>query len=157
MSEPRAFAPLATLLATVDPAPAPAPVRIYEDPTEAMNLGDMPCIVLGIAPNTEHGWTLETLGQPGLGQHRYTIALWAILGARDVDLGELHAQVKHWPRALAVALGQDLTLGGAVSQIGYDDNRLFTYRTGAIPWGDGLYYGLTILLPIRELVHQTFR
>lgn len=158
MSEPRAFGPLATLLATVDPAPAPAPVRIYEDPAEAMNLGDVPAIVLSIAPGMEHAWRQEALGQPGLGQHDYTIAIWCILGTRNTDLGELYAAAKYWPRAVAKVLGENLTLDGTVVSLGFrNENRLFTYRIGPIPWGSDLYYGLTMLLPTRENVQQTFK
>ena len=157
MSEPAAFAPLATALATLDPSPAPAPVRIYADPAESMSLGDVPAIVLGIAPGIEHAWRQEAFGYPGLGQHDYVIAIWCILGMRASDLGEVYALAKYWPKALARVLGANLTLGGAVQSLGYrEENRLFTYRIGPIPWGDGIYYGLTALLPIRENVSQTF-
>lgn len=141
---------LAAKLQTCDPAPA----RVYANPAEAVSLGDFPCIVLGLAPNQENSWNMESLGQ---GRNDYTVAMWVFVGSRQTGLQELYGRILPWPKAIADVLVADMTLGGQVAFIGdaQNSNNFFKYSPKIIPWGDGNYFGLEILLPVTERGVQT--
>lgn len=150
MSLQTTLAALAARLQQIDPAVLTANHRIYPDPAEAVSLGDFPALVLAEAPQVQHIWRQEAFG---LARHDYTIALYIFVGARQTGLAELHSRVLVWPQALATVLFADLTLGGAMHQIGAgDSDQLFTYTIGPINWADGEYFGLKCLLPVTEKI-----
>lgn len=136
---------------------SPAVPIVYDNPAEAVSLGNFPCIVLALAPGDQarHEWRRKA-GHIGI--HKYEAALWLFVGSRQAPLPELHARILSWPSALADALAPHLTLDGAVSFIG-DGNPtglLFSYQIGPIEWGDGVYFGLRATLPVSEVVQQAF-
>jgi len=150
-----AIAKLATLLPSADASPQPALRRVYSDPAEAVNVADMPSIVMGLSAIQPERYTEEALG---LMRHDYTIALWLFLGFRQTPLPELHSRALPWSLAITTVLAANLTLGGVVNQLGPGsfDQPLITFRAGPINWGfDGngaplVYWGLTGQLPIVE-------
>ncbi len=136
------------------------PEIAYTDPRDAVNLGNFPCIVSALAPNIEN--TLRITAEPdpqidesGLLRDEYTVALFVFLGNRTQPLNEVHAKAKPWAQAIAKVLAKDLTLGlnGTfldVRDAGGGDPILFRYKVGAIAWSDGIYFGVTLLLPVVE-------
>jgi hypothetical protein len=126
--------------------------KVYADPKEATSLGEFPCAVLSLAPNVAHTWGTEAAGAgSGLAEHDYTIVIWLFTGARETPIGELHSRTLPWSEAVFRALVADITLSGAVIQMGAGDSPdFFTYMIGPIDWGAGNYFGLKILLPVVE-------
>lgn len=141
---------LTNALYAVDPTPE-APIRagcIYQNPRESIVMADLPSIVICMAPGQTHAWNTEALG---LARHDYVLSLYVFLGMRQTPLSELHARALPWPEAMMVVLANNLTLGSRVDQIGNGQGpQLFTYKLGPIPWADGTYWGITVLLPIVE-------
>lgn len=154
MPRPLGLTELATVLATTDATPEPAFRYIYENPAEAVNLEDFPIAVICLMPGAEQAWRMESMGQPGEIQHDYVAAVYVLLGMMGTGLEELHERAALWPQALAVALAAHLKLGQArIVKIGYrEDNKLFTYKMGPIEWGKQIYFGLTLTVPMRELI-----
>jgi len=152
MTVPATLAALQTRLLTITPPNPPGgTLTVYADPREAVSVANFPSIVLALAPQVDNA---AGAGALGLGRDDYTVAMYVLVGPRQMALNELHARVIPWPRLLLAKLAADLTLGGLVSFIGYgfqtDDYRLFSYRIGAIPWADGMYFGVKALLPVVE-------
>ena len=152
MTVPVTLAALKTRLLTITPPNPPGgALTVYPDPREVVTVANFPSIVLALAPQVEMA---AGAGALGLGRDDYIIAMYVMVGPRQMALNELHARVIPWPQLLLAKLAADLTLGGAVQFIGYGfgagDYRLITYRIGAIPWGDGMYFGVKALLPVVE-------
>lgn len=142
------------LLAITTPQP---PVKVYADPKEATSLGELPVIILALAPGVEHVWATEAMGGgSGMAEHDYTVAIYVLLGSRGTPLGELHSRSLLWPEAVFRALVADVTLGGAVTIIGDGNSAgLFRYTIGPITWPSGenltgSFWGLKCLLPVVE-------
>lgn len=129
-----------------------SPKKVYADPKEATSLGEFPCIVLSLAPGVVHTWGTEAAGGgSGLAEHDYTVAIWVMLGARATPLPELHSRTLPWPEAVFRALVADITLGGAVIQLGAGGDPTFlTYQIGPLDWGDQEFFGVKLLLPVVE-------
>jgi hypothetical protein len=143
---------LAARLATI--TSPQALTSIYADPKEAVSLGEFPCMLLALDPLLPHNIVEETVGQPGLMRHDYTVAGFLFVGQRNTPLAELHSRVLPWPEAIGKALIADLTLGGAVAFIGFGDDtrRLYTYQIGPIAWADGEYWGIKWQIPVTEKI-----
>ena len=139
---------LAARLRTVNPAPEPVPQAVHPDPKGALSLSEFPAIVLALSPTAQHSWGLHG---NDLARHRYTVGIWVFLGApAATKLAELHGRALRWPEALATVLLGDITLGGAVDQIGADGDQFFTYTIGPIRWGGNDYFGLSLQLEVQE-------
>lgn len=141
---------IAAILRTVDPAPEPPPMTVYEDPKGALSLAEFPAIVIALSPTATHqiGFQAE-----GLGRHTYTLGIWVLVGAASAaKLPELHSRVLPWPSAIATVLMADITLGGTVDQLGDTSGgeTFFTYQIGLIKWGKEDYFGVTIELGVQE-------
>ncbi len=128
------------------------PKKVYADPKEATSLGEFPCIVLSLAPGVAHSWGTEAAGGgSGLAEHDYTVAIWVLVGARATPLPELHSRTLPWPEAVFRALVADITLSGAVIQLGRGDSpEFFTYQIGPLEWAGQEYFGVKCLLPVIE-------
>jgi hypothetical protein len=149
MTVPDTFAALqAQLLANLSPTPQ----ALYSDPPEGITIADFPAIILALAPGMTHSWGTEAMGgNSGLGLHVYTIAIYYLAAARQSGLEQAHSLTLPLSEQLFDALGKDVTLSGAVTQIGdRNGTDLFTYVAGPLTWGDGTYYGIKALLPIEE-------
>ena len=156
MSVSATLATLRTKILTVNPAPQPQPAVVFADPAEAVNLGEFPAVILALAPEVDHRWFQESVGNPGAGLHEYEVLIYILVGARSEGLPALHSKVLPWPKALADVLIADITLGDQVTFIGDPEGRgLFRYRTGVIQWADGLYFGMKVWLKVSELHSQT--
>lgn len=129
-----------------------SPKKVYADPKEATSLGEFPAIVMALAPGIAHSWGTEAAGGgSGLAEHDYTIAIWVFLGTRGTPIGELHSRSLPWPEAVFRALVADITLSGAVIQLGRGgDPEFLTYQIGPLEWGDQEYWGVKCLLPVVE-------
>jgi hypothetical protein len=129
-----------------------SPKAVYSDPKEATSLGEFPCIVLSLAPGIAHSWGTEAAGGgSGLAEHDYTVAIWVMLGARGTPIGELHSRTIPWSEAVFRSLVADITLSGAVIQLGRGDSTEFlTYQIGPLEWGDQEFWGVKCLLPVVE-------
>jgi hypothetical protein len=153
------IAALQTKLKAVDPATVDSTTDqiplavIYTDPKEAVNLSEFPLAILYLAPQTQHSIMQEAVSYA---VDHYTIRIQLFLGDRNTGLEELHQRVLPWPRAIATTLLADLTLGGAVQYIGSsspganEDGKFFDYNYGPKQWGDSMYFGYTIDLPVCE-------
>jgi hypothetical protein len=156
MSVSETLATLRTKILTVNPAPQPAPLNVFADPAEAVNVGEFPAVILALAPEVDHEWQQATAGGASLGEHDYEVMIYILVGARSEGLPALHSKVLPWPKALADVLIADITLGGTVSFIGDAERaRLFRYRIGQIAWADGIYFGLKVWLKVQEMHSQT--
>lgn len=136
-------------------AMSPAPQKVYSDPQEAANLGDFPCVIMTLAPQMDMLWAQMDLGQ---GRHDYTLAIYWLVGSRTLTpLPVLHSLVLPWVRPIADVIAADVTLAGAVTMLGNEQipGQYFKYQVGSWAWGDGVYFGLRIMLPVTELVQQT--
>lgn len=139
------FAALAAVLRTITSPQAFA--KVYTDPKEAVSLGEFPCAVLALAPQVDH---LQRAFSYDTRVHDYTVCVYVFLGARNTPINELHSRALPWSDAIAAAINADTTLGGAVQAAGaVSDDVLFRYRIGPIPWADGVYFGLRIMLPVQ--------
>lgn len=129
-----------------------SPKKVYADPKEATSLGEFPCIVLTEAPGQTHSWSTESAGGgTGLAEHDYTVAIWCFLGARTTPVNELHSRTIPWSEAIFRALVADITLSGAVIQLGRGDSTEFlTYQVGPLEWGGQEFWGVKCLLPVIE-------
>lgn len=154
MAKPKGLTELATYIALADPSPQPALRHVYGNPAEAINLEEFPVAVIALMPGAEQAWRMESMGQPGEIQHDYIASVYVLLGMMGTGLEELHERAAYWPEALATALVAHLKLGqAAIVKVGYrEDNKLFTYKVGPITWGKQLYFGLTLTVPMRELI-----
>lgn len=131
------------------------PQKVYSDPQEALNLSVFPCVVMTLAPQLDMLWYQKDLGQGG---HDYTLAIYWLVGSRTLTpLPVLHSLVIPWVRPVADVIAADVTLGGAVTMLGSEQTpgQYFKYQVGSWAWGDGVYFGLRIMLPVTELVQQT--
>lgn len=130
-------------------------VRVYDNPAEAVSLGDFPCAILGLAPQVNHTWGRKALQ---LGVHKYTINVWLFVGSRQNSLPRLHERILGWPQAVADVILADQTLGGAVAYTGDGGatGELFRYQVGEIVWADGAYFGLQFYLPVAQTRAQVF-
>lgn len=147
------LAALATRFSAIDVTGQADPARVLTTLKEAVNLADFPVVVLHkAAGNTEHVLAQETLGSPGLAQHRYLVQFYILVGGSQLPQAEAVDRLQPWGQALLVALLADQTLGGAVAFIGDDaTGELCTYQEGLIPWIDQKqYWGLKGLLPVTE-------
>jgi hypothetical protein len=141
---------LAVLMATVNPTPEPAPVRVLANPREAVQLADFPCVVMGLAP----GETQIISGFGGqFSRHDYKLHIYYFVAGKITPLAEAHARVLPVPQAVANVLFANIQLGGIVDHLG-DESGLLTYQVGMIAWGDGEYFGLTFTLPVTEKTGQ---
>jgi hypothetical protein len=134
-----------------------APVKVYADPKDATSLGEFPAIILAEAPGVEHVWGTEAMGGgSGVAIHQYTVAIYVFLGSRQSPLNELHSRSLGWSEAIFRALVANVTLSGAVIQLGDGlSNALFRYTIGPLIWpaGENLtasLWGLRCLLPVVE-------
>ncbi|MBK9711561.1 MAG: hypothetical protein IPO81_09595 [Kouleothrix sp.] len=144
----RTITKIAARLRTIDPSPQPPLQTVYEDPKGAIALNDFPCIVIALSPSARHSWGLHGMD---IGRHRYTLAIWVLIGQLNLaQLPELHSRILPWPSALAKALLSDITLGGAVDQIGKDGDVFFDYTVGPLKWGGGDYFGIAAELEVQE-------
>lgn len=141
------FTALANKLQTVNPAPQPAPVRVFANPAEAVSLADFPCIVLKLADGQRSKWATPA---NGLGRNDYVVSALVFVGARTTGIAELYSRVLPWPKAIADVLLSDITLGGQVEFLGNYDGGFFQWSARLIKWGDGVYYGLEFLIPVCE-------
>ena len=150
MSVSTALAAIRTRLLTITSPQTPK--KVYADPKEATSLGEFPCIVLSLAPGVAHSWGTEAAGGgSGLAEHDYTVAIWVMLGARATPLPELHSRTLPWPEAVFRALVADITLSGAVIQMGRGDSpEFFTYQIGPLEWAGQEFFGVKVLLPVVE-------
>ena len=142
-------AKLATLSITYANGDVVTP-RVFADPAEAINLGDFPVIVLGIAPEERHQWTRKAVGT---GLHRYTVAIWVFVGARQTELPELHSRAIRWVEPISDLLLADQRVNNSAAYIGEGGavGKLFDYIIyPAQEWADGVYFSLTFLLPVSE-------
>jgi hypothetical protein len=131
------------------------PQMVYADPQEAMSLSNFPEVVMTLAPQVDMTWYQKDLGQGG---HDYTVAIYWLVGSRTLTpLPVLHSLVLPWIRPIADVIAADVTLGGAITMLGSEatPGQYFKYQVGSWAWGDGVYFGLRILLPVTELVQQT--
>jgi len=128
------------------------PKKVYADPKEATSLGEFPSIVLSLAPGLSHSWGTEAAGGgSGLAEHDYTVAIWVFLGARATPLPELHSRTIPWSEAVFRALVANITLSGAVIQLGRGDSpEFFTYQIGPLEWAGQDFWGVKVLLPVIE-------
>lgn len=145
MSDPldTVFANLAATLAAITD---PATPRVYADSAEAVSLPDMPSIVLLLTPGAPQVWQR-------MAHDHYSCQLQLqatiVIGIRATGLPELNSRCRPWPRAVAKALANDPTLGGACLVLANPGAPpLATFRVGPIPWGDGSYYGVTATIPV---------
>lgn len=140
---------VAAILRMVDPTPEPPPMVVYEDPKGAISLGEFPCIVIALSPTATHQIAFQGAD---IGRHNYTLGIWVMVGALNAtNLPELHSRVLPWPSAIATALMADITLSGAVDQIGdTGGDSFFTYKIGPIGWGKSEYFGVSIELGVQE-------
>ena len=150
MTVANTLAELRTRLLTITSPQTPK--KVYADPKEATSLGEFPCGVLALAPGVSHSWSTEAAGGgTGLAEHDYTVVLYWFVGARATPLPELHSRVIPWPEAIFRCLVRDITLAGAVIQLGRGDSTEFlTHQYGPIDWGEQQLWGLKILLPVIE-------
>lgn len=130
--------------------------KVYEEPKWATSIGEFPCAILSLAPQTAHTISEETGGSAGLIRHDYTIRIWLFLGQMQTPIGELTDRADQWPEALMVALADNLTLNDTVQHIGNGIDQLCTYQIGPMQWGlehnQPAYFGLRIDLPVTELL-----
>jgi hypothetical protein len=147
MSIANTLSALKTRLEAVDPNPQPVPAAVFADPKEATSLAEFPCIILAVAPQKENSVWFEA---PQNGSDRYTVAMYVLLGSRETDLPELHQRCLPWSRAIAKVLFADMTLGGQVQFIGDGEGKMFDWQSGPIAWGDEVYFGLKVFLPVME-------
>jgi hypothetical protein len=150
MTVANTIAQLRTRLMTITSPQSPK--KVYADPKEATSLAEFPAIVLALAPGIAHSWSTESAGGgTGVAEHDYTVAIWVFLGARGAPIGELHSRTIPWSEAVFRALVADITLSGAVIQLGRGDSTEFlTYQIGPLEWGDQEYWGVKCLLPVIE-------
>jgi hypothetical protein len=129
-----------------------SPKKVYADPKEATSLGEFPCIILSLAPGVVHTWGTEAAGGgSGLAEHDYTVAIWVMLGARATPLPELHSRTLPWSEAVFRALVANITLSGAVTQLGDGSSpAFFTYQIGPLEWAGQEFFGVKVLLPVIE-------
>ena len=156
MTVPAVFTTLGAKLLTVNPTPATALTRMLTNLSNRFGPGDCPVGLIRFAADTDNEVSSETLGQPGLVRHKYSLRVLIFLGVLTGPdmLDQDHELAKPWPQALAVTLAADMTLGNTVAFIGDDVTlKLFTYRIGVMPWlGDVNYFGLTVTLPVTEKI-----
>lgn len=130
---------LAAVLATTSPAPA----RVFANMTEAVNLADFPCIVIGQPDRVRNTWTVTNRGWK---QHEYTLRLWIFVGSlAATPFDQLNDRAVLWPDRLGVVLTPDALKisGSALTGTNAGDQIVIAYSKGQIEWGDGnAYYGL---------------
>jgi hypothetical protein len=147
-----ALTALRTRLLTITPPADPGgTLQVYADPRDAISGGNFPCIFLALAPQVDHAWNIETLGQPGYGRHDYLAALYLSVALTSMPLNQRHARILPWPELIMRALAANVTLGGYVHHIGDETTgKLWTYRVQSTQWADGSYWGLRGLVPVTE-------
>jgi hypothetical protein len=154
MSVQTTLAALASRLESI--ASPQALAKVYADPREATSIGEFPCAILAQAPDVEASWHLEAAGEPGLGRHDWTAAIYLLIGARESPLPELHGRAIQWAQPIADVLLAEMTLGGVIEFLGDGQStQLFRYRIGPIMWANIQYWGIRLWLPVTEKYQQT--
>jgi hypothetical protein len=140
--------PVFTALAAALRQTSPAPAVVFEDPSQAVAIGAMPCFILVQQTNADHIW--RTFDYNGT-QPTYTITAFLLIGSNQTPLPILHAASvpSLWPRQVNAVLARDITLGGTVMCVG-NGTEFFRYRVGPIRWGESLYWGIRFNIPIQE-------
>lgn len=157
MSITSTLSSIATLLLTANPTPQSALTRVITTDTEYTPEADFPMAVVRLPYESQMLFRSETMGNPGLLRHVYSLEIVVFVGALETPLTELSARLNPWPLAIAKVLAANQTLSGGVTFIGAGDSDLLIDCTiGAFQWIDGTpYYGLRFTLPITEKVSTT--
>lgn len=136
-------------LVNVFSAMTPTPNIVYDVPQEDVSVAEFPMILITLAPQANHSWSLEA---SNYGRHTYNLVIYVFTGMRNTGISHLYEQILDYPLGLATALFADMTLGGHVTFIGSGSGQLFDYRYGEIVWGESRLWGLVINLQIVEKV-----
>lgn len=127
----------------------PTPNIVYDVPMESVSLAEFPMIMVTLAPQATHTWTLEA---SGYARHTYTLVIYVFTGIRNEGVTQAYQEILDWPLGLAEVLFANMTLTGNVTFIGAGNGQLFDYRYGEIVWGESRLWGLVINLPVVEKV-----
>ena len=136
-------------LVTILQSMTPAPHVVYDIPMESVSLAEFPMILITLAPQANHTFSLEA---SGYARHTYTLTLYVFTSIRNQGVNSAYAEILDWPVGLATALFRKMTLGGNVTFIGAGNGSLFDYRYGEIVWGESRLWGLVINLPVVEKI-----
>lgn len=136
-------------LATVFAGMTPTPHVVYDIPREDVSVAEFPMVLLSLAPQANHSWTLEA---SNYARHTYTITVYVFTGMRNSGVNHVYESILDWPLGLATALFADMTLGGNVTFIGSGAGQLFDYRYGEIVWGESRLWGLVFNLQVVEKI-----
>jgi len=130
-------------------AMTPTPNIVYDIPQEGFSVAEVPMVLVTLAPQANHTWTLEAANYA---RHTYFLTVYVFLGMRNEGVSGAYQRVLDWPVGLATALFRDMTLGGNVTFIGSGAGQLFDYRYGEIVWGESRLWGLVINLQVVEKI-----
>lgn len=126
----------------------PTPNVVYDLPMEDVSVAEFPMIMVTLAPQANHVWTLEA---SNYARHTYTLSVYVFTGLRNEGVYHAYQEILDWPEGLATALFRDMTLGGNVTFIGAG-GQIFDYRYGEIIWGESRHWGLVINLTVVEKI-----
>lgn len=150
-AETDALNALKTILATLDPAPEPAPTHVWVYPADhaSIKFTKLPVIVVSKIINRPVPWPrLTGLG----GKHDWPAEILVFLSTgpliddKQAALAEI--KVGPWPPAMAALLFANQKLSNTCRMIGGTD--LFTYRVGHIHFWKDVYFGIRFELIIQQ-------
>lgn len=152
----------ATLLATVDPDPSPAPIAAWAYPAnyEDITFDDLPVIVVSEVVNQRRNWEIKSAG---LGLHRWEMEILVFLAEGQLTSHAAAAPIERlqtpWYKALADKLYGSMTFGVEGTWIGKGDGGTFRlmepYHVGHISFDTRTFWGIRAIVPINQKHSQT--
>lgn len=156
---------LRTILLTASAAGQPALTAGYVYPNDYATMPatlTLPCIVVSELVNNLNSWERKAAG---LAVHKWhaEIVLFAAEGpltTLSTDSAAAELKTHGWSQAFAGKLWANQSLNGKAHVIGDHAGempRLFEYMIGHVYWDTGVYWGMRIELPVRQLHTQEMK
>lgn len=128
----------------------PTPNIVYDVPQESISLAEFPMVLITLAPQQNHTWSLEA---SNYARHTYFLTIYVFTGIRNEGISYAYQEVLDYPQALATVIFRDITLGGNVTFVGAGgSSQMFDYRYGEIVWGESRLWGLVMNLQVVEKI-----
>lgn len=154
--ESTALDALKVILADLNPAPEPAPLKVWVYPAdhELITLARLPVVIISKVINRSIPWSRSTHSR---GRHTWPCEILAFLAngpiIDDKMAAQLESKADPWPAALSALLWQNSRLNDTATSIGGDD-ALFTYQVGHIHFWSNICFGIRFELLITQMVTQ---